>query len=618
MITVFNTDHQISPFQMSLFLSIFFALVSVLSSVSSSSGNLSESPCPLNFDAIRRLVNEGPKRPMLTDMNTQCQIVLQGIRLLRAEYLRTNGYFLPPVNSSCYESCRNFVTEFVQGFDIRTSCGYYPELISEACMNITSRAQFESLIPKSKLQEIKRHCSQSLENSFACDSCTSKLSSLSEILRHGPGNGNGNVSDCSGYPYLYAAAVVNQFGPIDRATARCLFSLYFSARQSSLNKRHEIVIYGLVLGSVIGILGAFTAFWFLFTRSKKSEERVVKVTENDEPSLVLESRSSNLARFKIEEIKAATMNFSRENIIGKGGYGNVYKGMLPNGTEVAVKRFKNCSKAGDANFKHEVEIIASVKHVNLVALRGYSTATVPLEGHQRIIVCDLLHNGSLYDYLFRSGMKKLSWPIRLRIALGTARGLAYLHYGVQPAIIHRDIKASNILLDEAFEAKVGDFGLAKFNPEGITHLSTRVAGTLGYVAPEYALYGKLTPGSDVYSFGVVLLELLSGKKACEIIQGKSVLLSDWAWELVKEGKALDVIEENMPEMELPEMMEQYVLTAAICAHPILQARPTMDQIVKILETDVPVRSILASYVASFNREEISVSSSYMSSSAESS
>lgn len=618
MITVFNTDHQISPFQMSLFLSIFFALVSVLSSVSSSSGNLSESPCPLNFDAVRRLVNEGPKRPMLTDMNTQCQIVLQGIRLLRAEYLRTNGYFLPPVNSSCYESCRNFVTEFVQGFDIRTSCGYYPELISEACMNITSRAQFESLIPKSKLQEIKRHCSQSLEKSFACDSCTSKLSSLSDILRHGPGNGNGNVSDCSGYPYLYAAAVVNQFGPIDRATARCLFSLYFSARQSSLNKRHEIVIYGIVLGSVIGILGAFTAFWFLFIRSKKSEERVVKVTDNDEPSLVLESRTSNLARFKIEEIKAATMNFSRENIIGKGGYGNVYKGMLPNGTEVAVKRFKNCSKAGDANFKHEVEIIASVKHVNLVALRGYSTATVPLEGHQRIIVCDLLHNGSLYDHLFGSGMKKLSWPIRLRIALGTARGLAYLHYGVQPAIIHRDIKASNILLDEAFEAKVGDFGLAKFNPEGITHLTTRVAGTLGYVAPEYALYGKLTPGSDVYSFGVVLLELLSGKKACEIIQGKSVLLSDWAWELVKEGKALDVIEENMPEMELPEMMEQYVLTAAICAHPILQARPTMDQIVKILETDVPVRSILGSYVASFNREEISVSSSYMSSSAESS
>ncbi|OMO99020.1 hypothetical protein COLO4_13551 [Corchorus olitorius] len=182
------------------------------------------------------------------------------------------------------------------------------------------------------------------------------------------------------------------------------------------------------------------------------------------------------------------------------------------------------------------------------------------------------------------GKKKLTWPVRQKIALGTARGLDYLHHGLHPAIIHRDIKASNILLDETFEPKVADFGLAKIKSEGITHLSTRVAGTLGYVAPEYALYGKLTEKSDVYSFGVVLLELLSGKKAYGNNEGKIFRLTDWAWELVQQGNALQVIEQGMPEIGLPEVMEQYVLIAVLCSHHDLHVRPTMDQIVKMLET----------------------------------
>ncbi|KAL7172286.1 hypothetical protein ACSBR2_031890 [Camellia fascicularis] len=138
-----------------------------------------------------------------------------------------------------------------------------------------------------------------------------------------------------------------------------------------------------------------------------------------------------------------------------------------------------------------------------------------------------MKNGSLHDNLFGLNMNKLSWPIRQKIALGTARGLAYLHYGAQPAIIHRDIKASNILLDEKFEPKVADFGLAKFTPEGMTHLSTRVAGTMGYVAPEYDLYGQR---SDVYSYGVVFLELLSGKKALMAVnEDQPALVTEWPW-----------------------------------------------------------------------------------------
>lgn len=180
----------------------------------------------------------------------------------------------------------------------------------------------------------------------------------------------------------------------------------------------------------------------------------------------------------------------------------------------------------------------------------------------------------------------MAWPVRQRIAIGMARGLSYLHRGTQPAIIHRDIKASNILLDDDFDAKVADFGLAKFAPEGMTHVSTRVAGTMGYVAPEYALYGQLTEKSDVYSFGVVLLELMSGKRAfMSLSEGESFVLADWAWSLVRRGKTLDVIQEGMAEPGPTKVMEKYVLVAALCTHPQLHARPTMEQVVKILEAD---------------------------------
>ncbi|KAK3200384.1 hypothetical protein Dsin_023799 [Dipteronia sinensis] len=622
-----------SPFQL-LFLTVF--LVSGFSLSSSRSNNVSipddghisltrsplEASCPLNFDSLRKLVHESPPRPVLTDMPSQCKGMFRAVLVLRAEYLRTNGYFLPPPDTTeaCWQSFRSLISEFIKGFDIQTSCGDYPESMSETCYNITSQAEFESRIPAQKMQEIWNYCNQSLDTNSACDSCTSKLSSLGDYYSQVPGTGN--VSVCTGYASMYAAAIVNHLGPTDRATMRCLFALSFPSKPSGF-KPHKIIFWAVLSGSVIlGILGAITAVWFCWTRSKKSEGKkllvLVRYETSSEFGSGLYARGSNPVRFKFQEIKEATRNFSVENIIGKGAYGNVYKGIFPDGTEVAFKRFKNCSVACDASFKHEVEVIASIRHVNLVALRGYCTKTLPMEGHQRIIVCDLLHNGSLHDHLFTisGATTKLSWPIRLKIALGTARGLAYLHYGLQPAIIHRDIKASNILLDEEFEPQVADFGLAKFNYEGTTHLTTKVAGTLGYVAPEYVLYGKLSKKSDVYSFGVVLLELLSGKKAYQTIERKNVLLTDWAWGLVNEGRALDVIDQKIPEMLMPELMKQYVLIAALCVHPIVEARPTMDQIVKILETDFSINHKVppGAYAASPSRDVIDFSSDSMKSS----
>ncbi|KAB2059099.1 hypothetical protein ES319_A11G279500v1 [Gossypium barbadense] len=590
----------------------FFALVTILTFLeigisasycqNLSNETLGKASCPLNFDILKKFVNKDPASSTFANFSSQCQTILEGLDFVRSEHLRTNEYFVPPPTTSkaCWDSYQLLIGEFINGFDIETSCGYNAEWISKPCMDIKSRAQFESLIPTTVLYQLRYYCTQSLDDSFTCELCTRKLLQLKKIYFDGIGSTAGNISACSGYLSMYAAAFINNFGPTDKATAKCLFSIELKPKKSS-SSHHRSAIAGATAGSLVGLLGAFSAILILLMRRKRKniKERSDRVMEKndsvkDETSLVfgfgLYSRSTGLKKFKIKEIKSATMNFSRENIIGMGGYGNVYKGVLPDGSEVAIKRFKNCSLVGDANFVHEVEVIASVKHVNLVELRGFCTATIPLEGHQRIIVCDLMHNGSLYDHLFGSEKKRLSWPIRLKIALGTARGLAYLHHGLYPAIIHRDIKASNILLDKTFEPKVADFGLAKINSEGTTHLSTRVAGTLGYVAPEYALYGKLTEKSDVYSFGVVLLELLSGKKAYDNDEGKIFRVTDWAWELVEQGRALDVLEQDMAEIGLAEVMEQYVLIAVLCSHPILDVRPTMDQTVKILESCLPVRS----------------------------
>ncbi|KAI4349568.1 hypothetical protein L6164_010143 [Bauhinia variegata] len=546
--------------------------------------------CPLNFTVISDLYDG--ERPSF-DPGTDCQFIRQVLRLVESDYLRRTGSFLSPLNSSdtCWDDLQSFINQYEPNFNVSSSCQFNTSWISQGCMNITTRQQFENLVGNTTLQDVRRNCNQSLENNSPCSLCITSLSSLQATYL--TGDSTGDIFPCTVYPQIYAAAFANQYGPTDPGTAQCLFSLKFSSLGSN-GKTRKIVIAIVVTVCVLGLSLISGGFWYYWRLTKKKKTRKSNISSKTEMASGLDSmnESTTLVRYTFDDIKKATRNFSRDNIIGIGGYGNVYKGVLPDGSEVAFKRFKNCSVAGDASFTHEVQVIASVRHVNLVALRGYCTATTNFEGHQRIIVCDLMKNGSVHDHLFGSMEKKLSWRMRQRIALGTARGLAYLHYGAQPTIIHRDIKASNILLDEKFEAKVADFGLAKFNPEGMTHMSTRVAGTMGYVAPEYALYGQLTERSDVFSFGVVLLELLSGRKALQTNEeGQPSALTDWAWSLVRAGRALDVIEDGMPEQGSPEVLEKYVLIAVLCSHPQLYARPTMDQVVKMMETETSVPTI---------------------------
>ncbi|KAH7404597.1 hypothetical protein KP509_15G033500 [Ceratopteris richardii] len=212
--------------------------------------------------------------------------------------------------------------------------------------------------------------------------------------------------------------------------------------------------------------------------------------------------------YTLRELEAATDSFNDANVLGEGGYGIVYCGQLPDGTHIAVKNLLNNRGQAEREFKVEVEAIGRVRHKNLVRLIGYC-----MEGSQRMLVYEYIDNGNLEQWLHRPlrDNHPLSWDIRMKIILGTAKGLAYLHEGLEPKVVHRDVKSSNILVDSNWNPKVADFGLAKLLGTGNNHVTTRVMGTFGYVAPEYALSGMLTEKSDVYSYGVLLMEIVTGR-----------------------------------------------------------------------------------------------------------
>ncbi|XP_052134423.1 proline-rich receptor-like protein kinase PERK4 [Oryza glaberrima] len=296
--------------------------------------------------------------------------------------------------------------------------------------------------------------------------------------------------------------------------------------------------------------------------------------------------------FSYEELAAATSGFSAANLLGQGGFGYVYKGVLAgSGKEVAVKQLKSGSGQGEREFQAEVDIISRVHHRHLVSLVGYCIAA-----NQRMLVYEYVPNGTLEHHLYRGGNgdRVLDWSARHRIALGSAKGLAYLHEDCHPRIIHRDIKAANILLDANYEAMVADFGLAKLTTDTNTHVSTRVMGTFGYLAPEYASTGKLTEKSDVFSFGVMLLELLTGRRPVDTSNYMEDSLVDWARPVLarllaaggEEGGLIrELVDSRLGgEYSAVEVERMAACAAASIRHSARQ-RPKMSQIVRALEGD---------------------------------
>lgn len=286
--------------------------------------------------------------------------------------------------------------------------------------------------------------------------------------------------------------------------------------------------------------------------------------------------------FPYKELRVATDNFSQNNKLGRGGFGVVYKGILKGGLQVAIKTLSTESKQGVREFLSEINTISNVKHPNLVELIGCC-----VEDSNRILVYEYVENNSLDRALlgYTSDRSKLDWEKRCAICLGTARGLAFLHDELVPQIVHRDIKASNILLDKDFLPKIGDFGLAKLFPDNITHISTNIAGTTGYLAPEYAMGGHLTKMADVYSFGILILETISGRSSSKAdCGGSDKLLLDWAWELYQEGRILELVDEELRDYP-EEKVIRYIKVAFFCTQSSANKRPLMSQVVDMLTRD---------------------------------
>ncbi|KAF8783724.1 hypothetical protein HU200_000156 [Digitaria exilis] len=332
--------------------------------------------------------------------------------------------------------------------------------------------------------------------------------------------------------------------------------------------------------------------FFTFCKKRRTSRQPSSHHNEDVPG------GPNIKRYTYKELARATENFSKSNKIGEGGFGSVYKGQLKNGTIIAVKVLSSESRQGAREFLNELMSISDVSHDNLVKLYGYCS-----EGDQRILVYNHLQNNSLAQTLLGSNHSNIqfNWKTRVNICLGIARGLAYLHHGVNPHIVHRDIKASNILLDRDLTPKISDFGLAKLLPPNATHVSTRVAGTLGYLAPEYAIRGQVTRKSDVYSFGVLLLEIVSGRsnndtrlayedqilleKFPEITNGV-LLLQTWIY--YEQGDLEKIIDSSLGDDLDVAQACRFLKIGLLCTQDVTRHRPDMSKVVAMLtgETDV--------------------------------
>ncbi|KAA0066720.1 putative leucine-rich repeat receptor-like serine/threonine-protein kinase [Cucumis melo var. makuwa] len=305
-----------------------------------------------------------------------------------------------------------------------------------------------------------------------------------------------------------------------------------------------------------------------------------------------------IGSFTLKQIRAATNNFDISNKIGEGGFGPVYKGILLDGTMIAVKQFSAKSRQGNREFVNEIGLISSLNHPNLVKLHGCCT-----QADQLLLVYEYMENNSLAQALFGSQecQLKLNWPTRKKICIGIAKGLTFLHEESRLKIVHRDIKGTNVLLDKNLNPKISDFGLAKLDEEENTHISTRIAGTFGYMAPEYATRGYLMEKADVYSFGIVALEIVSGRSnTIHRSKDKCLCLLDWliyallAGSVLKERESLmDLVDpklgSNFNEEEAMKMMN----IAFLCTNVSPSARPTMSSVVSMLEGKVSVKELIS-------------------------
>ncbi|XP_010484394.1 PREDICTED: probable LRR receptor-like serine/threonine-protein kinase At5g65240 [Camelina sativa] len=346
------------------------------------------------------------------------------------------------------------------------------------------------------------------------------------------------------------------------------------------SSRKTGIIAGVVSGIAVILLGLFMFFFCKDKHKVYKRDVFVDVAGEVDRRIAF----GQLRRFAWRELQLATDEFNEKNVLGQGGFGKVYKGVLSDGTKVAVKRLTDFERpGGDEAFQREVEMISVAVHRNLLRLIGFCTTQT-----ERLLVYPFMQNLSVAYCLreIKPGDPILDWFRRKQIALGAARGLEYLHEHCNPKIIHRDVKAANVLLDEDFEAVVGDFGLAKLVDVRSTNVTTQVRGTMGHIAPECISTGKSSEKTDVFGYGIMLLELVTGQRAIDfsrLEEEDDVLLLDHVKKLEREKRLGDIVDKKLEEDYMTEEVEMMIQVALLCTQSAPEERPAMSEVVRMLE-----------------------------------
>lgn len=373
---------------------------------------------------------------------------------------------------------------------------------------------------------------------------------------------------------------------------------YEAASSSSSSKKFPVgVIVGICIAVVVLVLALIVIFLLLRMWRKRTQHESRHDYFEDELSahdILKWETPKGVQRYSFQDLANATDGFHNAREIGSGAFGKVFVGTFPDGKTLAIKRASTVafSAQSQKEFRNEVLLLSRLHHKNLVRLEGFCD-----ENRLQILVYEYMKNGNLHGHLFtRKGARYLDWYKRLEIAVQVARGLDYLHSFADPPVIHRDVKPTNILLDDNLDAKVSDFGISRETPEFITHVSTRLAGTAGYIDPQYFLRRQLTPASDVYSYGVVLLELVTGQKAIrKNEQGDELNLIQWATPRLEEGGIEAIVDAQLEGNYPQDIYLDMAQLAVRCAAFEKDFRPSMKAVLSILEPQLeasqPVRPI---------------------------
>ncbi|XP_050374145.1 cysteine-rich receptor-like protein kinase 3 [Argentina anserina] len=394
-----------------------------------------------------------------------------------------------------------------------------------------------------------------LVNGFACEKCLSDA-----VVRIGscPPKDEGRVLNAGCY--------------LRYSTQKFYYNNTKTDDGGGVGGRHDLAMILAVTSAALALVLAVSAFAFL-TRKKSLKRR----KEREQFGALLSIVNKSRLNYSYEVLENATNYFHDSNKLGQGGSGSVYKGVLSDGKVVAIKRLFFNTRQWVDHFFNEVNLISGIHHRNLVKLLGCS-----ITGPESLLVYEYVPNQSLHDYFsVKHDLEPLSWELRYKIILGTAEGLSYLHEESKVRIIHRDIKLSNILLDEDFMPKIADFGLARLFPDNKTHVSTAIAGTLGYMAPEYVTRGKLTEKADVYSFGVLVIEIITGKRV-NSFASNSVPILQTVWDLYGTDQLCNAVDPILVGNFINSEASQLLQVGLLCVQASAELRPSMSLVVKML------------------------------------